>query len=163
MPTKICTLCKKELSVACFGKHSSSSDGIRASCKGCNKAKTAAWRARNPDLVKDYADKNNKPQYRKHRQKRLQYVRDNRAKYNAIEASRRAQKNNATPPWLTEEHQAQINALYEEAKIWKELIGVDIHVDHIIPLKGENVCGLHVPWNLQLLTAKDNCSKSNRL
>ncbi len=82
---------------------------------------------------------------------------ENRGAYNALMAKRRASKLNATPKWLSVEQLRQIQLLYIEAK------NKGMVVDHIIPLQGTNVCGLHVPWNLQLLSAKENLSKSNKV
>lgn len=67
----------------------------------------------------------------------------------------------ATPKWLTTEQRRQIVAIYEHMRDCRAITGEDYHVDHIIPLRGDNICGLHVPWNLQVLPAYVNMSKSN--
>lgn len=82
----------------------------------------------------------------------------------ASEAKRRANKHNATPSWLTEKQLSDIKSLYKLAKKLERLTGIKYHVDHIIPLKNDNlVCGLHVPWNLQVITSEENLKKYNKL
>lgn len=78
------------------------------------------------------------------------------AKRRHHEAMRRARKLQATPKWLTKEHLEQIKQIYKECP-------KTYHVDHIIPLKGENVSGLHVPWNLQCLPGIVNRVKHNKV
>lgn len=69
---------------------------------------------------------------------------------------RQTRKRNACPSWVD---QAQLMAIYEEcARITAET-GVEHHVDHTVPLAGKGVCGLHVPWNLQIITADANRKK----
>jgi 5-methylcytosine-specific restriction endonuclease McrA len=77
--------------------------------------------------------------------------------------SRRRRMRAATPAWLTAGHKTQIRAMYLSARDLTKRTGVKHVVDHIIPLQSEVVCGLHVPWNLQILTHIENSHKSNRL
>lgn len=60
----------------------------------------------------------------------------------------------ATPPWLSDAQIESMRALYASARSNEQ-------VDHIVPLKSPLVCGLHVPWNLQKLSVKENLCKSN--
>lgn len=65
----------------------------------------------------------------------------------------------ATPPWSETE---QIQAFYRKAKQLSASTGVKHSVDHVVPLKGEYVCGLHVMANLQILTYEANVQKGNK-
>ena len=78
-------------------------------------------------------------------------------------ARRRSLKLNATPPWLTAIHEAQMQEMYDIARARTVQTGIEHHVDHIHPLKGKGFNGLHVPWNLQVITASENLSKRNNL
>jgi hypothetical protein len=68
----------------------------------------------------------------------------------------------ATPKWLTSGQRKQISEIYLAARQLTKTTGVKYTVDHIEPLRGANVCGLHVPWNLQILTHEANCRKNNK-
>lgn len=77
----------------------------------------------------------------------------------AISARRRATKTNATPPWAD---QQEIRAVYRKAKEIERATGQKMHVDHVVPLRGETVTGLHTAENLQVIPAKENIKKSNK-
>lgn len=79
----------------------------------------------------------------------------------ASRAKRRSAKLLRTPGWLTAEDFKAIELIYAQAKALEASTGLPHHVDHIYPLQGRYVSGLHVPANLQVLTASENCSKSN--
>lgn len=80
----------------------------------------------------------------------------NGAKVRAHTMSRKRGLRQATPSWLTDQHWAAMNSVYEEAKRLSEETGIPHHVDHIVPLRGMTASGLHVPWNLRVLTADAN-------
>jgi hypothetical protein len=68
----------------------------------------------------------------------------------------------ATPSWLTPNDLKAMNIVYEKARAMTRESGIRHEVDHVIPINGKTVSGLHVPWNLQVLTQSANVSKSNR-
>ncbi len=75
-------------------------------------------------------------------------------------ALRRANKKQATPVWADTK---RIKEIYKRAKRLQNCLGVKMNVDHIVPLQSEFVCGLHVPWNLDIVTKLTNVLKGNRV
>ncbi|MES2634084.1 MAG: HNH endonuclease signature motif containing protein [Pseudomonadota bacterium] len=74
-------------------------------------------------------------------------------------AKRRSKKLQRTPPWSDLD---AMRAIYAEARRLSKATGTAHHVDHIIPLQGKTVSGLHVHTNLQILTGSENSKKRNR-
>jgi hypothetical protein len=91
--------------------------------------------------------------------KKRQYNKANTSKITALSAKRRAGIKTRCPIWadLTE-----INTIYKQATRRSLIEGIKYHVDHIIPLNGDLVSGLHVQDNLQVIPASLNLSKSNQ-
>jgi hypothetical protein len=171
---KICSKCKEDKLLSEFSRDIRAKDGLQCTCKICvknyylsNKSKILArvkeYRIDNKEQIGEYLIANKERIAARQVKYQEGYRRDNRDKINARCARRRAAKLNATPNWLTAEEFEQITELYTCAQMFKLYTGQEYHVDHIVPLQGENACGLHVPWNLQVIPAKENVTKSNKL
>ena len=89
------------------------------------------------------------------------WKKNNLAKVAADDLKRRRSIKNATPSWLTRKDWDKMNYIYSLAKEQSSIVGEKYHVDHIIPIRGKNICGLHVPWNLQVLPSDLNLKKGN--
>lgn len=121
-----------------------------------------SWRAKNPDRVKANNARWQSANWEKFLSISSGWKRRNRAHVNAKSTERRLMQAQRTPPWLTDEHRADIQKFYDLAAELTKAYGSPWHVDHIVPLRGRIVSGLHVPWNLQILPASDNVRKGNR-
>lgn len=183
---KTCSKCKTEYPLSNFTKHKKRGvNGLRSYCKTCDKT----YYLQNKDkILQSQLDRYNKDPDRIKAQKRkcyyntldnykiynkknraklnkrsLLYRKLNNGKTNALTAKRHSNKLKRTPKWLTKFDYDYIKHIYIQAKELEKLDGIKRHVDHIIPLQGKNVSGLHLPWNLQILTAEDNIKKGNKL
>jgi len=87
---------------------------------------------------------------------------NNKAQVASAVKHRKLLKISRVPAWLTDDDKVQIAAKYAMAKWLSAVVGVDYHVDHVIPLKGRRVSGLYVPDNLCVLRATENLSKGNK-
>lgn len=105
-------------------------------CRDCARSRSKSWAEDNPEKAKVTAY--------------------------ASCARRYASKRNRTPNWLNDDQRAAIREIYRSCKDVSRLTGKKHHVDHVVPLVGKTVCGLHVPWNLQILTEHENCTKSRK-
>jgi len=159
---KICTLCEQEKKLEDFPRDKYKKSGRKSRCKTCEADMARLARAKDPERSREISRAYRGRNKEKERARYTAYNKRNPEVRAFHSANRRAKKNNATPNWLSEDHWAQINLIYQHAKECQMLTGDKYHVDHIIPLNGENVSGLHVPWNLQVLPADINIAKGNR-
>lgn len=142
------------------------------------KLQVAAWHAKNPkrmrELRADWVEKNKDRKAQQDRECALRnpearkIARDkwdklNPGRTNAAKTKNRLERLLRVPAWLTEDDKWMIEQAYELAKLRTEMFGFQWHVDHIIPLKGKKVSGLHVPTNLQVIPWQENLRKGSRL
>lgn len=153
---KTCSRCKQEKSTKKFNSHRKTKDNLSPSCKDCHNLLTRSWYKRN----KEKKLKSNK-KWRQENREHWNKIRYNTYwadpdKYRKLSLEQHSYKNRI--------YKSRISYLFK-----KDLIEfyrnrpVGFHVDHIVPLKGKDFCGLHVPWNLQYLPARENLSKGNRI
>jgi hypothetical protein len=101
---------------------------------------------------------------KKNPEKRAQYQRTQNAKRpgnrNLWTMNYRTAKAERMPKWLNDGHLFEMESVYTYCSALRK-IGLDYHVDHVVPLRGKSISGLHVPWNLQVLPGRENMSKGN--
>lgn len=137
--------------------------GFSSYCRDCQKTK-ASLRSKN--MSKEEKRRQGQARYKNHRDKIIQrvcaYAKANPDKATYWSTKRYCAKLKRTPSWLNTKQFDQIKSFYAQAKILTQKTKVKHEVDHIVPLQGEIVSGLHVPWNLQILTKTENIKKGNR-
>ena len=160
---KYCNKCKTTKSFDCFTMSKARKDKLSIYCKSCNNTYKKEWQLSNKDKIaaydKSWQEKNKDKKSKNYKNWQV----NNRAKVNSYNSYRRALELQATPKWLTASHKLHMECKYSLAAMLSKHTTEQHHVDHIVPLNGKTVCGLHVPWNLQVLTAKANLSKSNKV
>jgi hypothetical protein len=138
-------------------------DNERRKAKPKSEAAKAAGRRyyeKNRDIVKARAIARPASEVRQykdtHKAKNPEY-------YKALTSVRKRRHRDATPAWVTVEQKLAMRKLYLQAQELTKLTGERYVVDHIVPLISDEVCGLHVPWNLRVITQEENLVKSNKL
>ena len=173
---KTCTKCnaKKELSMFHKGNNP---DGHRTWCATCMSAYKKQYKKDNAERIKEKQrayDAVQNPLRRSYFQQRYidkkehilatnnSYRKENLDKHAAKETKRRAAKINRTPVWLTGNDHWMIEQAYELAALRTKMFGFNWEVDHVLPLQGKMISGLHTPTNLQVIPAIFNRQKNNR-
>jgi hypothetical protein len=162
MSSKCCIKCKKVKPIEAFHKHKMMSDGRLNKCGVCVKDAVAQWRLDNPGCRAKEHERNRKAKGIRTRSEYLKEKSENaigrRASLAKYTAKRRTQIMRA-PDELTDFIMEEMAMMAETRK---ELYGFDWHIDHVVPLNGKNVCGLHTWRNLELIPAYHNLRKSNK-
>jgi 5-methylcytosine-specific restriction endonuclease McrA len=142
---KQCSKCLQVFEKSNFYRDKKGKDGLKSQCKQCSKSEYISWRKENPDKVRANVKKYKETLKGKANKKS-----------NSAKSRARGHIN------LTKTEEEEIFKFYLETEKLRKR-GFDVTVDHIIPLNGKTVSGLHVPWNLQILLASENYFKQNSL
>jgi len=159
---KVCNKCLSTKPIGDFSKNKAKPDGRSLYCKACvsrkNKESYEKHKSVRLEKAQIYRDRNSG----RIKQYLRDYQKDNLHKYAAYAAFRNKRMAEATPNWLTDAQRKEMEGVYQKARVLTKETGVKHEVDHIVPVRGDSVCGLHVPWNLQVLPKSENIAKGNR-
>ena len=175
---KLCKRCNEQLPLGLFSPRKDAKDGLAYWCTPC-KSKATTASPRRSEVSRAYYERNKaecatrvaasiakKPaQYAK---KKAEWVQKNKPRLlsmrrtvyalnpakDILRVRLRQKRIKQVPSWLSQAHMVEIEGLYRFCNIFK-----GFEVDHIIPLNGKQVSGLHVPENLQVLTVRANRQK----
>lgn len=185
---KECSDCKTIKPYTEFQRDKRSVDGLRWNCRQCrgaqrrkewannneeNRRKRSVYRHLNKDKISEYKKKD----YIKHRDKILAkckiYAEENKeakAEYSKkhysenrhIYITNARKRESRLKEGINMEFTGRMKEIYYVCETFSKVDEVEYQVDHIVPLTHKDVCGLHVPWNIQILTRDENQSKKNK-
>lgn len=121
--------------------------------------KNREWKARNPDRYRELNANAKTRNKERNKLLRQEWRKENKHIEAAQSSKRRAYRKKATPSWANE---FIIGEFFELAALRTKATGIEFQVDHIVPLKSDRVCGLHVEHNLQIISKRENVRKRNR-
>lgn len=168
--SKTCSACIQVKPLEDFFHYARSKDGRFYRCRACEKAYQEARKGEKAAAQKKWYAKVRETYLSTKRaetkQRREQYLvqkvqQRDLERWRRQQAARALQKKIATPVWVDAAHHSRIRQIYAVTQLLQEATALVYHVDHIVPLISEDVCGLHVWWNLQPLSEADNLLKNN--
>lgn len=160
-----CVTCASDQSVewraANPEKYSASMQKWMENNREIHNTRVKRWQKANKDKVREDAKAWAKANPEKIKAKTLRYIKKHPDAYTARSVASVAKRAKRVPQWLTSDDRWLMREAYKLAKLRTSMLGFAWEVDHIIPLRGKLVSGLHVPTNLQVLTKTENRNKRN--
>lgn len=155
---KICCGCKQSKLLNEFHYSKAHKQGRSPRCKSCGIQISSQWYRNNKDRKRIYDAKRRAEKWHLYREASKRFRINNPSAKNADTQTRRAFMRGAFPKWA---NAFFIKEIYALAALRTRTCGQRWVVDHIIPLRGKHVCGLHVENNLQVILETENRKKRN--